>query len=93
MNKIADLIGIVGVVLVVLAYFFMQTGYFTKKMSLYSIINLFGSVCLLVSLWYHWNLPSVIIEVVWIAISIYGLIKSRAVAIADVETSTDNFTQ
>jgi hypothetical protein len=43
-------------------------------------LNLIGSIMLLYSLLFHWNLSSVLIEIAWITISLIGLyraVKSR----------------
>lgn len=72
-----DIIGLFGVSLVIFAYCFLQIGRvrFTSPFYLYS--NFWGSVMLLVSLWHNWNLASVAIEILWLLISIYGIVKHR----------------
>ena len=74
---ISTYVGLLGVFLILLAYFFLQIGRVNPKDFLYSLINLLGSICLLFSLLYNWNLPSVVIEVIWFCISVYGLWKSK----------------
>ena len=72
-DLISNGVGLVGVSLVVLAYLFLQTGYWKVERFLYSFTNLVGAVLILFSLYFHWNLASVVIEFVWIAISCYRL--------------------
>ncbi len=69
----SDLVGIAGVVLVLLAYLLLQTGKLPSTTASYSLLNLLGSLAILVSLAYAFNLSSLVIQVAWIAISIYGL--------------------
>ncbi|MCK9473098.1 hypothetical protein [Sulfurimonas sp.] len=76
MNSFAvDVIGIVGVAIVVVTYFLLQSEKINSKGFLYSFANAFGSLLVLYSLLYNWNLASFIIEFFWILISLYGLKK------------------
>lgn len=80
MTLFADIIGTIGVALILLAYFLVQTGRKTANDMVYPMLNLVGAGLLLISLMVNWNTPSVIIEIFWIAISLYGItkiIKSR----------------
>lgn len=69
-------IGITGVALVLVAYFLLQIDRLNQDHISYSLTNLVGSGFILISLLYTWNLSSFIIEIFWLAISLFGLIKS-----------------
>jgi len=71
----ATLVGIVGVALVLGMYVMLQVGRIRPETLTFSAANFVGSALILVSLYFHWNLPSVIIEVVWMATSIWGMVK------------------
>ena len=68
-------VGFVGVGLIVSAYFANQQGWLSAEDWRFPAANLAGSLLILASLWTAWNFPSAVIEVVWAAISIYGLIR------------------
>ena len=70
-----DIIGTIGTLLIVLAYFLLQLEKIASSSLAYSIINLVGSLLLLYSLYFNWNTPSVLIEVFWLSISTMGLVK------------------
>ena len=72
-----DLIGIAGTVLVILAYFATQQGWVRADDWRFPFINLVGAILILVSLWADWNLPSFVMEIFWLAISLYGLWRIR----------------
>lgn len=72
---IPDILGIIGVILVLVFYLLLQIGQCSPEGLLFSAGNFVGSVLLLFSLWYNWNLASVIIEVAWLFISLYGVIN------------------
>ena len=76
MILITDVVGMVGVVLVLVAYQLLQTGKLPADKPTYYWINLSGSVLILFSLFFTWNLASVIIEIAWIVISVLGIVRT-----------------
>ncbi len=76
LSDIFNIIGLIGVGLVLSAYFLLQFNKINAKGILFSLINLIGAVLILLSLLIHWNLASVVIEVFWIMISFYGLVRA-----------------
>jgi hypothetical protein len=66
-------VGFVGVALIVAAYFANQQGWLSTEDWRFPASNLVGSLLILASLWTAWNFPSAVIEVIWAAISVYGL--------------------
>jgi len=73
---IADIIGSIGVLFVVIAYFLLQINKLTTKNISFSILNAIGSLMILYSLFDNWNLASVLIESFWIIISFIGIYNS-----------------
>jgi hypothetical protein len=69
----SDAVGIAGVAAVLLAYLLLQSGRLPSEAPGYSLLNLAGALAILVSLFYAFNLSSVVIQLAWIAISLYGL--------------------
>lgn len=78
MIAVNDIVGIVGVSMVLGGYFFLQIGWLSQHNLWYSIINGLGAILILYSLWFNFNLPSVIIELAWLTISIIGLVHTLA---------------
>lgn len=70
---LANIIGMIGTLLVVGSYFLMQLNKLDPKDLLFNFINLVGAIFLLLSLLVHFNLASFVIEVFWIAASIIGI--------------------
>lgn len=67
-----DLVGNLGVFLIVGSYFWMQIGRISGQSAVYSLLNAFGAAFILVSLWFDFNLSAVVVEVFWLAISLMG---------------------
>jgi len=74
---LTDLIGFAGAAVLMAAYFANQQRWLSSEDWRYPAANLAGSVLILFSLLFTWNLPSVLIEVFWALISIWGLMKAR----------------
>jgi len=75
-DTIFDSIGTAGVGLILLAYFLLQTGRLSPCQLRYQWLNIAGSALMLVSLYRKWNTPSVVIQCCWIAISLYGIVRT-----------------
>jgi hypothetical protein len=70
---LANIVGMIGTFCIVAAYLLMQLNMLDPKGMNFNIINLLGAILLLISLSVHFNLPSVVIEVFWIAASLIGI--------------------
>lgn len=73
---IFQFIGFIGMIFVVIAYFLLQTEKQKISSLPYQLLNLSGAILLFISLCVHFNLGSFIIEVFWIAITLYGMYKN-----------------
>lgn len=73
--KISNTVGITGVILVLIAYYLLNTSRVSPTNIYYLMLNFIGAWLILFSLMYHWNLASVLIELAWITISIIGLFR------------------
>jgi len=74
-----DILGIVGSALIILTYFWLQTGRISATQLSYSVLNFLGAGLILVSLFYDFNLSAFVIELFWLLISVLGVYKNQMV--------------
>jgi hypothetical protein len=72
-----DLVGNLGVVMILGTYFALQVGRLDAKSFLYSGLNAFGAGSITVSLFFDFNLSAFVVEAAWVAVSVYGLVQVR----------------
>ena len=70
-----DIIGLVGVTLLITTYGLLQFDRIDPKGFWYSFNNMCVAILVTVSLVYNFNLASMVIEVFWFTLSVYGLLK------------------
>ena len=70
-----DLVGNIGVLLVLGTYLLVQMGRMDIRKPVYSGANALGAVLIIVSLLHDFNLSSFVIEIAWLSISLYGLAR------------------
>ena len=70
-----DLVGNLGVFLVLATYLLIQMGRMDISRPGYSMANAAGALLIIVSLLHNFNLSSFIIEIAWLLISLYGLYR------------------
>ena len=73
MVSITDIIGLIGVALLVVTYALLQLDKIDPKGFWYSFNNLIVAILVTVSLVYTPNLASLVIEFFWFIISAYGI--------------------
>lgn len=73
--KLSDPVGIIGVVIILIAYYLLSIGRWPADSLRYQWVNFLGAWMILFSLYFHWNTASVLIEVAWIIISLIGIIR------------------
>jgi len=71
----SDLIGLTGVACILAAFFLLQLEKVKSDGVRYLLLNLIGAVLLIISLMVTFNLASFIIEICWLSISVFGLVK------------------
>jgi len=72
-----DIIGLIGVGLILLTYGALTLERMDPKGWPYSAGNAIGAVLILISLIFSFNLASFVIEIAWLVISLFGLWKAR----------------
>ena len=70
-----DLGGIVGVVLVLVAYAGIHFDWFDPKRAPALLMNLVGSALILLSMTRAFNLSAFLMEAAWAAMAAYGLVR------------------
>lgn len=71
----ADLIGFAGSFFIVAAFAYSNL---TKQMNAlwFNVANFIGAALLTVSLTVNFNLPTMVLEIVWMAIALFGITKA-----------------
>ncbi len=70
-----DLVGNVGVLLMVIAYLLLQLEKLSGSAISYLLLNTIGAILVIISLRFRFNLSAFFMEAFWLLISLYGLAK------------------
>ena len=84
-----DVVGIVGVVLLMIAYLMLQLDKLQSTALTYSVLNALGASLIIVSLLVDFNLSAFIIEVFWVLISLVGIVRYFRLKILRPDISND----
>jgi hypothetical protein len=70
-----DVIGSIGVGIIILTYILLQTERLKSENPIYSALNALGASLIAFSLIFNFNFSAFIVELFWILISFYGIIR------------------
>lgn len=71
-----DVVGLLGTVMVLVAFGLLQAGRLSGTGLAYQLLNLLGAACLLLSLFGGFNVSVFALQLAWCAISLYGIVRS-----------------
>ncbi len=71
-----DLVGNVGVLLMIIAYLLLQLEKLSSSAISYLLLNTVGAILVIMSLRFRFNLSAFFMEAFWLLISLYGLSKT-----------------
>ena len=74
--NLPNVLGLVGVAITLVAYGLLQMAKLRAESYYYSLLNILGSVLIIYSLCFEWNLSAFVMESTWCAFSIYGLYRA-----------------
>jgi multidrug transporter EmrE-like cation transporter len=70
-----DVIGNIGVVVLMIAYLMLQLNKLRSDGLAYSLLNAIGASLIIISLLYDFNLSALLMEVFWVLISFVGIYR------------------
>ena len=89
MIQLPDVIGLIGVALLISTYALLQFDRIDPKGFWYSFNNMIVAILVTVSLFYTFNLASMVIEVFWFSLSVYGVVSILNVKKVHYENSNN----
>lgn len=72
---LTDLLGNIGVVLIIIDYLLLQLNRISSNSLSYSLLNAVGASLIIISLIFNFNLSAFIMEAIWVVISLFGLVR------------------
>jgi hypothetical protein len=72
---LADIVGFTGMAAMVIAYGYSNLSK-SLNLILFNLLNLAGAVAMIASLSVHPNKAAMLLEIVWAAIALFGLVKA-----------------
>jgi multidrug transporter EmrE-like cation transporter len=70
-----DLIGNIGVVVLMITYLMLQLNKLSSDALAYSVLNAIGASLIVISLLFDFNLSALLMEVFWVLISFVGIYR------------------
>jgi hypothetical protein len=77
-----EIVGWTGAALILLGYALVTSGRLTARSLAYQLLNVFGAIGFIVNSGWNGAIPSVALNVVWLAIAIFGLLRLRGKSVS-----------
>ena len=70
-----DILGTLGVAIIIITYVLLQLERIRSEQLLYSLLNAIGATLIIISLYFSFNLSAFLVEFFWLLISLFGIGK------------------
>ena len=77
MNLVIEIIGWLGMLLILISYYLISSRRLEAKSALYQLFNLFGATGIVINAFYHKAFPSLALNAVWALIALWAMISGR----------------
>jgi cell division protein FtsW (lipid II flippase) len=77
MEILIEIIGWLGMLLILIAYYLISSKRLEAKSILYQLFNLFGATGIVINAFYHKAFPSLALNTVWALIALWAMISGR----------------
>ncbi len=74
-NKIITVIGWTGAIIIILAYASVSFGYLSPLNFWYQILNIVGSIGILIEAFHKKDYPPGVLNIIWVIIALVAIIK------------------
>jgi hypothetical protein len=75
MKKVIQILGWLGVLLILSAYFLTTFGYLDSQNKIYLLLNIFGSIFIILETYQKKDYQPFILNIFWLTIAIVAIIK------------------
>lgn len=77
MELFIQIVGWIGTILIVLAYFLVSNQYVNSKSKTYQLVNLFGAIGVGINVFYQEAWPALALQITWAIIALASLIRPK----------------
>lgn len=77
MNIMIEILGWAGSLFILLAYILITTRKLNAVSKYYQLLNIAGSLFLIINTLYHRAMPPAVLNFAWLAIGVYSIVKSK----------------
>jgi hypothetical protein len=78
MKLLIEVIGWAGAVMILVAYGLLSAGRMSGRSVAYQVLNVVGATCFVINSGYNGALPSAALNVIWVGIGAFALVRIRA---------------
>jgi cell division protein FtsW (lipid II flippase) len=77
MEILIEIIGWLGMLLILIAYYLISSKHLEAKSVLYQLLNLFGATGIVINAFFHKAFPSLALNTIWALIAFWAIVSGK----------------